>query len=260
MKSARIIAIANQKGGVGKTTTAMNLGHALARQGYQVLLVDSDPQGNLTRYLGTTSDSLLDELYLSKKRPTREALFPFLRRCSETLHLLGCDSNLAGVEYFLFSREEREGVLSRWLDLLRDEFDYILIDTPPSLNLLTLNALVAADDVLVPVQPEFFSLEGLSKLRSTVEGVRARWNPRIQIGGIVVTQSQQRRKLTSEVVASLGREFGPALFRTQIRDNAAITESSGHSKSIFEYAPRSNGAEDYLALADEFLKQEAQPS
>ncbi|MEN9724406.1 MAG: hypothetical protein RJB38_2392 [Pseudomonadota bacterium] len=257
MKKARTIAIANQKGGVGKTTTTMNLGHALARQGYQVLLVDSDPQGNLTRYLGAPPDALLDELYLLKKKPSREALFPFIRRCSELLHFVGCDSDLAGVEYFLFSREERELVLARWIDLLREEFDYILIDTPPSLNLLTLNALVAADEVLVPVQPEFFSLEGLAKLRSSIQGVQARWNPRLKLGGIVVTQSQQRRKLTAEVLSNLQQEFGTLVFQTKIRDSASLSESSGHSQSIFDYAPRSNGSEDYLALAEEFINQEA---
>ncbi len=257
MKDARILAIANQKGGVGKTTTTMNLGHALARQGHQVLLIDSDPQGNLTRYLGARPKGFLDELYLSRKKPSRETLTPLLHRCTENLHLIGCDSNLAGVEYYLFSREERERVLSGWIDTLREEFDYILIDTPPSLNLLTLNALVAAHEVLVPAQPEFFSLEGLAKLRATIEGVRGRWNPTLRIGGIVVTQAQQRRKLYGEVLESLKAEFGDVIFATRIRENAAITESSGHARAVFDYAPKSIGAEDYLALAQEFLTREA---
>lgn len=181
-----------------------------------------------------------------------------MRRCGDHLHLIGCDSNLSGVEYYLFSRDDRERILSGWLELLRDEFDYILIDTPPSLNLLTLNALVAADEVLVPLQAEFFSLEGLTQLRASVEAVRQRWNPELRLGGVVLTQVQARRKLYGEVLSGLSVQFGAVLYETRIRENAAITESSGHAESVMDYAPRSSGAADYQMLADEFVRREEQ--
>jgi chromosome partitioning protein len=257
--SAKIITIANQKGGVGKTTTTMNLGAALAETGHRVLLVDSDPQANLTSYLGVTPGEgefpelmTLDQLYLTK-RPLEPATF--LARCGENLRLIASDRGLSGVEYYLFSRSDREVLLSRVLSTLREEFDFILIDTPPSLNLLTMNALVASDHVLVPVQPEFFSLEGIVKIRESIENVRERWNPKLSILGVLATQVSHRRKLTEEVLSTLQAELGQSFFAAMIHDNAAVTESSGHAQSVLAYDRSSRGAKDYLAASSEFLEK-----
>jgi chromosome partitioning protein len=251
----KIITVANQKGGVGKTTTVMNLGSALARSGQRVLLVDSDPQANLTSYLGVSPRRTLDELYLLKKTPTPETIRDFVHAVSDRLSVIPGDRALSGVEYYLFSRSERESLLASFLAPLREEFDTILIDTPPSVNLITLNALVACDGVIVPVQPEFFSLEGIVKIRETIADVRARWNPQVSILGIVVTQVNSRRKLTSEVLRALETEFEDILFASHIHENTAVAESAGHSRSVLDYAPNSIGAQDYLALSREVLSR-----
>ena len=257
--SAKIITIANQKGGVGKTTTTMNLGAALAETGKRVLLVDSDPQANLTSYLGVTPGegefeaiTTLDQIYLSKRPLDRET---YIARCSENLNLIASDRGLSGVEYYLFSRSDREVLLSRVLNALKEEYDFILIDTPPSLNLLTMNALVASDHVLVPVQPEFFSLEGIVKIRESIEHVRERWNPKLTILGVLATQVSHRRKLTDEVLGALQSELGQDFFSAMIHDNAAVTESSGHAQSVLAYDRSSRGAKDYLAASNELLKK-----
>jgi chromosome partitioning protein len=254
--SATIITIANQKGGVGKTTTAMNLGVALALSGKRVLLVDSDPQANLTSYLGVTPGEgefaelgTLDEVYLSKRPTDASMVDSLVAHTRSKVDLIASDKALSGVEFYLFSRPDRELVLSRFLDALKDRYDFILIDTPPSLNLLTLNALCASHNVLVPVQPEFFSLEGIVKIRESIENVRARWNPRLEIIGILPTQVTHRRKLTQEVLEALRSDLGDAMFNSAIHDNAAVTESSGHAQSVIEYDRSSRGAQDYLAAA-----------
>ncbi len=256
-KTARIYTIANQKGGVGKTTTTMNLGCALARAGKRVLLIDSDAQANLTSYLGVTPGRTLDELYLSKKPLAVSELQAFIHTTRHGVSLIPSDSNLNGVEYYLFSKPKRELLLAGWIDKIRHEYDFVLIDTPPSLNLLTLNALCASDGVIVPVQPEFFSLEGIVKIRDSITDVRERWNPKLTIRGIVVTQANLRRKLTSEVLSALKSEFEDRVFATLIRENSSVSESSGHGKSVLEYAPASHGAEDYNSLSREFIQGEA---
>jgi len=256
-KTARIYTIANQKGGVGKTTTAMNLGCALAKAGKRVLLVDSDAQANLTSYLGVTPARTLDEMYLAKKPLTATELQTFVHKTRHGVSLIPSDANLNGVEYYLFSKPRRELMLAGWLGLIRHEYDFILIDTPPSLNLLTLNALCASDGVIVPVQPEFFSLEGIVKIRDSIADVRDRWNPNLTIRGIVVTQANMRRKLTGEVLSALKGEFEDRVFATLIRENSSVSESSGHGKSVLEYAPASHGAEDYGQLSREFIQGEA---
>ena len=255
MKKARIITIANQKGGVGKTTTVMNLAHALTKQGKKVLVVDSDPQANLTSYLNAQPNHTLDELYLAKKLLGPAHLGAFITPTPSGVSIIACDSGLSGVEYYLFSRPQRETILAGYLEMLAPDFDFILIDTPPSINLLTVNALTACDEVLIPVQPEFFSLEGLVKIQETVEDVRTRWNPRLQIGGVLITQANQRRKLTQEVVKSLKKDLGTIVFDTIIREGSAISESSGHGKSVLDYAPKSAGAIDYFHFSQEVLNQ-----
>ena len=259
-KTARIITVANQKGGVGKTTTTMNLGVALSKAGHRVLLIDGDPQANLTSYLGVTPGEgkfedlhTLDEIYLSKRPVESKGKNLFITPTQSGPDLIPSDRALSGVEYYLFTKSDREMVLSRFLDCVRSEYDFIFIDTPPSLNLLTLNALCASHWVLIPVQPEFFSLEGIIKIKDIISDVQARWNPGISILGVLPTQLSNRRKLTQEVIATLQVELGEKLFKVAIRDNAAIAESSGHAQSVLDYDKSSRGAEDYQAAAEELI-------
>ncbi len=260
---ARVITVANQKGGVGKTTTTMNLGAALARSGRRVLLVDSDPQANLTSYLGVSpgvgeweATRTLDEVYLSKRAIDNSAKSDFTAKTTTAgVHLIASEKTLSGVELYLLSRSDKELILARFLQSLADEFDDILIDTPPSVGLLTLNALCASDAVLIPVQPEFFSLEGIVKIRETIETVRSRWNAKIEILGVLPTQVSNRRTLTAEVLEALKNELGDLLFDQAIHDNSAVTESSGHGKSVLDYDRSSRGAKDYLNAAQEYLSR-----
>ncbi len=259
-RAAKIITIANQKGGVGKTTTTMNLGVALTRLNKRVLLIDGDPQANLTSYLGITpgehpyeSVHTLDEIYLSKRPLDAEGRLFFITKSASGVDLIAADKALSGVEYYLFTRADREVVLARFLEALKQDYDLILIDTPPSLNLLTLNALCASDYVLIPVQPEFFSLEGIVKIKESIEDVRLRWNPNLSIIGVLPTQLSSRRKLTHEVIRALQMELGEKLFETKIHDNAAVAESSGHAQSVIEYDRTSRGAQDYMAAAKELI-------
>jgi chromosome partitioning protein len=255
-----IITVANQKGGVGKTTTTMNVGVALAREGKRVLLIDGDPQANLSSHLGVTPGEppyedvhTLDEVYLSKRPLDEAGRKRLIAKTRSGVDLIPCDKALSGVEYYLFSRQDRELVLARFLGPLKASYDFIFVDTPPSLNLLTLNALCASDGVIVPVQPEFFSLEGIVKIRESIEDIKARWNPKLRILGVLPTQVSHRRKLTAEVIETLREELGPVLFESQIHDNSAVTESSGHAKSVIEYDRGSRGAKDYIAAARELI-------
>ena len=254
----QILSIANQKGGVGKTTTTMNVGAALAKLGARVLLVDNDPQANLTRYLGVDEPArTIDELYLSKRPLSQATLQEWLQPTDEGVSLIAGDRSLSGVEYALMTRPDRERILGRALQTLENQFDYILIDNAPSLNLLTLNAFVASHSILIPVHLEFFSLEGIVKIKETLEDIQSRYNPNLKILGVLPSQVRARRKLSSEVKQLLLEHLGTAVFQSEISDQAAIAESSGHGRSMFRYKSRSSGAREYLALAQEIQERTA---
>lgn len=254
----KTIAITNQKGGVGKTTSAMNLAAAIARGGSRVLLVDSDPQANLTSYCAVQAKHTLDELYVSKFDFTREQARAFctpVSSVSGALDLIAGHGTLSNVEHYLIQKPDREHVLRRFLDILRNDYDLVLIDTPPAVNLLTLNALTAADYALVPVQAEFFGLEGIVKIREALHTVQQRWNPTLKLIGVLPTQITARRKLTTEVLSALQQELGSIVFSSHIRENAAVAESSSFGKSVIDYQAKSLGSIDYQAAARELLKR-----
>jgi len=254
MARQRVVAVANQKGGVGKTTTVINLGAALAAHERPVLLIDLDPQANCTSGLGhsvsgPTSYEVLEgaAALADAVQPTR---FPFL-------DLLPATRDLIGAEVELLRAEDRAERLRQALAGAPTRHDWVLIDCPPSLGLLTVNALTAADSVLVPIQCEYFALEGVSELMRTLERVRAVWNPGLAIEGVVMTLYDDRLTLANQVVGEVRRYFGANVFDTVVPRNVRVAEAPSFGQTILEYDIRSRGAQAYLALADEMLRRGA---
>ncbi|HKW00426.1 MAG TPA: ParA family protein [Vicinamibacterales bacterium] len=256
-KSARIIAVANQKGGVAKTTTAINLAASLAMAGQHVLVVDLDPQANLTSGLGLKGQSApggtVYEALTSDAGDVRSFVLP---TSFDHLSIVAADRQLTGAEIELVTLEAREHRLRRLLHRLRPEFQYIFVDTPPSLGLLTLNGLVAADTVLIPLNCEYFALEGIAELMSTIDRVRVALNPALGIEGVLLTMYDERTNLGQQVSSNVREYFGEKVYKTVIPRNIRLGEAPSHGVPVILYDARSRGAEAYIALAHEFLARD----
>jgi len=250
----KVISVVNQKGGVGKTTTAVNLAASLALSGEKILLIDTDPQGNSTSGLGISREELDKSLYevvagsCSLSDATVETII-------EQLFIVPSSIDLLGAEIELVGREGREAILSKSIEDIRDVYRYILIDCPPSLGLLTLNALVASDSVIVPVQCEYYALEGLSMLTRTIQLIQSAYNRQLEIEGILLTMFDMRNNLAHQVATEVRRHFGQKVYQTIIPRNIALGEAPSHGKPVMLYDMKSRGSQSYLALAKEILRE-----
>lgn len=255
MPSGRVIAVANQKGGVGKTTTAVNLSACIANLGKQVLLVDIDPQGNTTSGIGINKADVRYCIYdvIINDVPVQDAI---LRTLIDTLSILPATIQLAGAEIELVPTISREVRLRRALQTLRSQFEYIIIDCPPSLGLLTVNALTAADSVLIPIQCEYYALEGLSQLLNTIRLVQKHLNTSLEVEGVLLTMLDARTNLGLQVIEDVKKYFRDKVYRTVIPRNVRLSEAPSHGQPIIFYDPRSRGAETYMDLAKEVVQDD----
>lgn len=247
----KIIAVANQKGGVGKTTTSVNLSAAFAEMGKRVLLIDCDPQGNATSGLGIEKDGLELSVYdaLINETPMEEIII----QTRFGLDIVPSVMDLAGAEVELVSLDDKQYRLKKAVELVKDKYDYILMDCPPSLGHVTLNALTAADSVLLPLQCEFYALEGLSQLLSTVQLVQEQLNENLRIEGLVLTMYDSRTNLAEQVVEEVKTHFPDMVYATKIPRNVRLSEAPSFGKPIFAYAASSKGAQAYMSLAEEVM-------
>ena len=251
----RIIAIANQKGGVGKTTTTINLSACLAEAGKKVLTIDLDPQGNTTSGLGVDKNERENTIYelILGDCTVNEAL---IHTDMKNLDLLCSNVNLAGAEIELIDIKNKEYVLRNEVDYIRDDYDFVLIDCPPSLSMLTINAMTTADTILVPIQCEYYALEGLSQLMHTIGLVQQRLNPQLEIEGVVFTMYDSRTNLSLQVVENVKNNLDTKIYNTIIPRNVRLAEAPSHGIPINQYDPKSSGAESYRALAREVIERE----
>ncbi len=253
----KIICFSNQKGGVGKTTTAINLSAYVAKAGKKVLLIDFDPQGNSTSGYGIEKNQLELTCYdfLMGDCTADKVIAPTM---VENLSILPCNIDLAAAEVDLVNVPSRESVLKNRLADVKNDYDYVFIDCPPSLGLLTLNALVASDSVIIPIQSEFFALEGLSQLMNTIKIVKMRLNAKLSINGVVLTMYDTRTTMSKQVTAEIYKYFGERMYTVPVPRNVRLVESPSFGVPIFLHAPRSSGAAAYEALAMQFLQREEQ--
>ncbi len=252
----KIVAVANQKGGVGKTTSVINLSAAVALLGKRTLLVDMDPQGNATSGCGVNKRKLERSVYTALAHP-QETAACILKTGTANLFLLPSSIDLAGAELELVGLDKREGMLKQALASVRDEFDFVFIDCPPSLALLTLNALCAADSVLIPIQCEYFALEGLSQLTNTIKLVKRNYNPGLEIEGVLLTMYDGRQNLSIQSAEEVKKYFNDKLYTAVIPRNVRLSEAPSYGMPIFEYDRFCKGAMAYKAVGEEFLRKNA---
>lgn len=251
----RIIAVANQKGGVGKTTTAINLSSCLAAKGQKVLAIDMDPQGNMTSGLSVEKDDVEYTVYdLLIGEASIEQII--CKEVFENLDVLPTNIDLSGAEIELLDVDNKQFILKEKVEEVRDNYDFIIIDCPPSLSLLTINAMTTADTVLVPIQCEYYALEGLSQLMNTIELVKSRLNENLEMEGVVFTMYDARTNLSLQVVENVKDNLNQTIYKTIIPRNIRLAEAPSHGLPINHYDPKSTGAESYMMLADEVISRD----